>query len=115
VENIPDLTTLIPGAGVFGVLAWLLVRMSAQAQGDRRDYALRLQEERAQHTKDLADAVASANSRADDLREQIRQRDADIDSLRSQVEVERRTRFAAEDEAAHWRRLAGGRDDATAH
>jgi predicted nucleic acid-binding Zn-ribbon protein len=99
---------------VFGVLAWLLVRMSAQAQNDRRDYAVRLQEERAQNTKDLADAVAAGNARADDLREQIRQRDADLDNVRAQIETERRARFAAEDEAAHWRRLAGGRDDAPA-
>jgi TolA-binding protein len=107
-----DLTTLIPGAGVFGVLAWLLVRMSSQAQGDRRDYATRLLEERAQHAKDLADAVASGNARADELREQIRQRDADLENLRKQIEDERRQRWRAEDDAARWRRRSTAADDA---
>jgi outer membrane murein-binding lipoprotein Lpp len=130
--EIPEWSTLIPGAGFFGLLVFLVVHLMRQASGDRSDYqqvlrglreqhADEMREERLGHAAEIRELTARHDAQIQDLRSQIGVLRAEVIDLREDVEQERQARWAAEDAAARYRRMItdggdaveGGTDDPT--
>jgi septal ring factor EnvC (AmiA/AmiB activator) len=121
--EIPEWSTLIPGAGFFGLLVLLVVHLLRQSSGDRGDYQQVLREQRKQHAEEMkeerdqhAEELQRLTDRHDrqiqDLRSQIAVLRAEVIDLREDVEQERKARWAAEDAAARYRRMIDGGGDA---
>jgi len=121
--EIPEWSTLIPGAGFFGLLVFLVVHLMRQASGDRGDYqqvlrslreqhTVELKEEREQHSSEIRDITVRHDAQIQDLRSQIGVLRAEVIDLREDVEAERQARWAAEDAAARYRRMINGGGDA---
>jgi septal ring factor EnvC (AmiA/AmiB activator) len=126
--EIPEWSTLIPGAGFFGLLVLLVLHLLRQSSGDRGDYqrvlreqreqhANEMKEERDQHADDIREITARHDAQIQDLRSQIAVLRAEVIDLRADVEEERRLRHKAEDELWKIRRQngadRGGTDDQT--
>jgi uncharacterized protein involved in exopolysaccharide biosynthesis len=122
--EIPEWSTLIPGAGFFGLLVLLVLHLLRQSSGDRGDYqrvlrehADEMKEEREQHADDIREITARHDAQIQDLRSQIAVLRAEVIDLRADVEEERRLRHKAEDELWKIRRQngadRGGTDDQT--
>ncbi|MQB00548.1 MAG: hypothetical protein GEU78_09695 [Actinobacteria bacterium] len=120
--ELPELSTLIPSAGVFGLLAWLIVHFVRQGGADRSQYTTQITELRESHDKQIGSLIARHEKLEADLRAQItdlreahdKQNTAlrtEIDKLRNDLEVERQARWKAEDTAAAWRRRVEGMAD----
>jgi TolA-binding protein len=116
-------TTLLPGAGFFGLLALLVIHLLRTSSGDRGDYqrvlreqreqhADEMKEEREQHANDIREITARHDAQIQDLRSQIGVLRAEVIDLREDVEQERKARWAAEDAAARYRRMINGGGDA---
>jgi TolA-binding protein len=121
--ELPEWSTLIPGAGFFGLLVFLVLHLMRQASGDRGDYqsvlrdlrrqhADEMKEEREQHADDIREITARHDAQIQDLRSQIGVLRAEVIDLREDVEAERKARWAAEDAAARYRRMIDGGGDA---
>ena len=121
--ELPEWSTLIPGAGFFGLLVFLVVHLMRQASGDRGDYqqvlrglreqhTAELKEEREQHTDEIRRLTVRHDAQIQDLRSQIGVLRAEVIDLREDVEAERKARWAAEDAAARYRRMIDGGGDA---
>jgi septal ring factor EnvC (AmiA/AmiB activator) len=126
--EIPEWSTLIPGAGFFGLLVLLILHLLRQSSGDRGDYqrvlreqreqhADEMKEEREQHADDIRQITARHDAQIQDLRSQIGVLRAEVIDLRADVEEERQLRHKAEDELWKIRRQngtdRGGTDDQT--
>jgi hypothetical protein len=80
--------SVLPAAGVAGVLAFVIGYLLRQNYQDRKQY------------QELLTAVGvQAAAEVAELR-------AEIKVLRGELEEQRRAKWAAEDAAAHWRRIA---------
>lgn len=88
-----DPIALVPGAGVFGLLAWLIVKQALQSSSDRKDYAARIAEHHAAHR---AEIVALETRYTQHLVEC----EADKRAVRVEIEAARKARWEAED--ARW-------------
>jgi TolA-binding protein len=121
--EIPEWSTLIPGAGFFGLLVFLVIHLMRQASGDRGDYqqtlrglreqhADEMREERLGHAAEIREITARHDAQIQDLRSQISVLRAEVIDLREDVEAERKARWAAEDAAARYRRMVNGGGDA---
>lgn len=104
----PNLPAVGSFFGVLGLLAWLIIHLMRQNAGDRGGYQKAIAELRQQHAAELEEITARHDAQITDLRSQINILRAEIADLRTQIEDERRARHAAEDLAAHYRRIAGG-------
>jgi outer membrane murein-binding lipoprotein Lpp len=121
--ELPEWSTLIPGAGFFGLLVFLVLHLMRQASGDRGDYqqtlrglreqhADEMREERLGHAAEIRELTARHDGQIQDLRSQIGVLRAEVIDLREDVEAERKARWAAEDAAARYRRMIDGGGDA---
>jgi TolA-binding protein len=116
--ELPEWSTLIPGAGFFGLLVFLVLHLMRQASGDRGDYqsvlrdlrkqhADEMKEEREQHADDIREITVRHDAQIQDLRSQIAVLRAEVIDLRTDVEEERQLRHKAEDELWKIRRQNG--------
>ncbi|RKT85594.1 hypothetical protein SAMN05421805_1185 [Saccharopolyspora antimicrobica] len=93
-----------PQAGVGGVLVALLVWVMRTAATDRGDYRTALADAEQRHAAELARVGAARDDEVAELRDQIDELRARVDQLATQLDDERRRRWAAEDAAANARR-----------
>lgn len=106
-----DLPTFLPSVGVLGLLAWLLIHVMRQASGDRGGYQQAISDLREDHAAEIKEISARYDAQITDLRGQLKELRAEVADLRDALEAERRARHEAEDQAVHYRRLAGETDD----
>lgn len=89
---------LLGTGGVAGVLVVVIIYLMRQNHADRKQY----QEHIASVEKSTAAAIAKAEARSDGEIAGLRR---EVGELRTELESERRLRWAAEDDAAKYRRL----------
>jgi hypothetical protein len=97
-----DPIALAPGAGVFTLLTYLIVKFMLQASADRRDYAARITEHHQAHRDEIA-ALETKYAR------QLVECEAEKRAARQEIEAARKARWEAED--ARWRNRFGGGDE----
>lgn len=90
----------VPQLGVGGVLLAVVVYVLRQNYNDRHQYSVLQRAMDDKHVQDLAE-----------LRGQITELRSEVHALRQELEQQRRARWKAEDDAAHYRRIAGVTDD----
>lgn len=110
-ELLPDLPTLIPSMGLFGVFLYLVIHLMRQQSGDRGDYQTMLLNLREQHAKDITRMVDRHDREIIECRNEIAHLREEIDQMREQLAEARKARWQAEDVAAYWRRVAGVADE----
>ncbi|MER7078126.1 MULTISPECIES: hypothetical protein [Bacteria] len=89
-----------PQAGVGGVLVVLLVWVMRAAATDRGDYRTALADAEKRHAVELERINTTHDDEVAELRDQLAELRARVDQLATQLDDERRRRWAAEDAAA---------------
>ncbi|MQB01464.1 MAG: DUF2746 domain-containing protein [Actinobacteria bacterium] len=110
-EVLPDIGTVVPSVGVFSLLGWLIVHFQRQSSTNLDDYRARIVEQRREYREEIDELVRRHTEQIHDLRAQIVELRTEVKELRGEVDVERRARYQAEEDAANLRRrirLDGG-------
>lgn len=122
--SLPGLPDALAGLGALGLLAWLVFRTMNHSFYDRQWYQEQLKEVQDAHDEEIRELRQQHKEQIKELREQteraneeLRQRVSEmqtrVNELQGEIEDARRARWAAEDAASRWRRLAvaAGVDD----
>jgi hypothetical protein len=106
-----DPIALAPGAGVFTLLTYLIVKLTMHASADRKEYATRLDAHHADHKVELEQIEVRFSQRLVGCETELR-------VVRQEIEAARKARYEAEDakwraeqQATYWRgRAVDGKD-----